>query len=357
MVKTLLYLLCPLLVYSAEAQNTKTAIIKVDTSINAETFGIPYSQIKVLDARFDHTKIGCCYNSVFFNRIPIEKFDAKFPESFTDYFPKFLNTFIKLEPSSKDQLIILMKQFRIADHLLRGIETDQLEVELTLRMSASFYALHDDRCFKLFSVDNLLLHHIEKLHERKRKYEEGSRSFALRTMLYKLLNTQDWDVNTQEQSFTLPEMQTAIQKRFELPIYNATFKKGIYKDFSAFKNNNPSPEDFTVIYKDGKIHHLEDKYGKPYQPKEIWGICDGFKNYIQIREEFSELVPNDKSFRVLTYATLSEFAGASGNYDLTSGTLGRLKSGLKAEQYFDLDMETGRLYLQEVFGKSSIGLQ
>lgn len=352
------FLFCSLLfTLITGAQNVKTAIIKVDTSINTETFTIPYSEIKIIDARFDRTKIGCCYNSTFLNRISAEKYDAKFPDSFHTYFSKFLNTFIKSDPQGKDQLIVLIKQFRIADHFLRGIEADPVEIEFTLKISASFYALHENKCFKLFSVDNILLHNIEKTHERKRRFEEGSRSFALQALLHKLLQSQNWQVNSLQSSFTLSDVESAIQKRFDLPVYTSPLRKGIYKSFSDFKNNTPSVEDFSIVYSQGRINRLEDKNGKPYEIAELWGVCDGTKNYMRIRDEFGELIPNDKSFRVFSYATISEIAGSAGGYDLMSGTFGKLKAGIKVRQYFDLDMETGRLYLQEIFGKSSISLQ
>lgn len=355
--KTCFLLLGLLFAVVTSAQNVKTAIIKIDTSEKGETFAIPYSQIKILDARFDHTKIGCCYNSKFLGSISTEKFDAKFPDSFPAYFSKFLKTFIELEPSNKDQLIILIKQFRIADHFVRGIKADPVEVEQTLKISASFYALHGNRCFKLFSVDNILLHNIQKFHERKRKIEEGSRPFALREMLYRLLQSQNWQLNTSQPSFTLSDMELAIQKRFDLPLYTSTLKKGVYKSFSDFINNTPSTGDFKVFYKKGGIDHLEDKNGNDYQTKGIWGICDGSKNYMLVRDQLVELIPNDRSFRVFTYVTFYELAGSVGGYDLFSSTLGKLKDETKVHQYFDLDMETGRLYLQEIFGKVSIPLQ
>jgi hypothetical protein len=346
-----LLLLCPLF---SRAQDVKTAVIKIDTTVHAETFIIPYSDIHVLDARFDRSKIGCSYNTVFLNSISFEKSDTKFPHAFDTYFPGFLKTFIKTESSSKDQLLVLVKQFRIADHFLRGIESDPIEIELTLRISASFYALHDNRYYKLFSVDNILLHHIEKPHERKRRYEEGSRSVALQIILYKLLRSQNWQLNTSHPSFTMQEVQDALQKRFELPVYTSPLKKGLYGSFSNFKNNTPSTEDFIVIYKDNKVDHIEHANGQMYLPEEVWGICDGTKKYLYIRGEFSELLPTDRSFRVLSYAKRSELAGSTGNYDLFSSTFGKLKDNFKAQQYFDLDMETGNLYLQEVFGKSSV---
>lgn len=355
--KTCFLLLGLLTTVLASTQGVKTAFIKIDTSEKGETFAIPYSQIKILDARFDRTKIGCCYNSKFLGRISTEKFDAKFPDSFPAYFSKFLNTFIGLEPSTTNQLIIVIKQFRLADHFVRGIKADPVEVELTLKISASFYALRDNKCFKLFSVDNILLQNIQKFHERKRKLEEGSRSFALRQMLYRLLQPQNWQLNTSQPSFTLSDMELAIQRRFDLPVYSSTLKKGVYKSFSDFINNTPATNDFTVVYKKGSIDHLEDKNGSRYQTKGIWGLCDGSKNYMLVRDELVELIPNDKSFRVFTYVTFYELAGSLGGYDLFSSTLGRLKDEMKVQQYLDLDMETGKLYLQEIFGKASIPLQ
>jgi len=351
------YLFTALLLFTntTKSQTTRTAILKVDSSLNKETFSIPFSEIKVIDARFDRTKIGCSYNSIMLNYLSFEKFNTIFPDSFHTYLPAFLSSFIKTDASNKDQLIVLVKQFRIADHILKGIESNPLEVEMILKISASFYALHDNKCYKLFSVDNLLMQHIEKLHERKRKFEEGTRSTALQIMLQKLLHTQNWQPNLSQPYFSLKDMENGISKRFDLPVYSSALKKGIYKNFSDFKNNTPSNEDFNIIYKKDKIDHIEYSNGKLFVPGEIWGICDGQKNYLIVRDEFTELIPNDKSFRVLSYATRSEQVGSARSSDmLLSGMVAQLKDQNKIQQYFDLDMETGKLYLQEVFGKSSL---
>ena len=340
---------------TAKSQTPRTAILKVDTSLNKETFSIPYSQIKVIDARFDRTKIGCSYNSITLYGPSFEKFNTNFPDSFHNYFPKFLSTFIKTETAAKDQLIVLVKQFRIADHMVKGIESNPVEMEMILRVSASFYALHDNKCYRLFSVDNLLMQHIEKIHERKRKFEEGTRSAALQMMLQKLLRPQNWQANLSQPFFSLENMQNGVSKRFDLPVYTSILKKGIYKNFSDFKNHTPSGEDFIVIYKKDKIDHIEYTNGKRYIPGEVWGICDGQKNYLNIRNEFSELIPTDKSFRVSSYATRSELAGSARSSDMAlSGMFAQLNDRNKILQYFDLDMETGKLYLQEIFGKSSL---
>jgi hypothetical protein len=129
------------------------------------------------------------------------------------------------------------------------------------------------------------------------------------------------------------------------------------QDLIAQRSGAATIQYFSIVYAGERIDRLEDKNGKPYETAELWGVCDGTKNYMRIRDEFGELILDDKGFRVFSYATLSEAAGSSGGYDLMSGTFGKLKSGIKVRQYFDLDMETGRFYLQEIFGKSSISLQ
>jgi hypothetical protein len=342
----------------AGSQHLKKAIIRVDTSVHAETFTIPYSNIQVLDARFDRTSIGCVYNDPFLNRISFEKFDAFFPDSFHKYLPLFLKTFIKTDASTQDKLLILVKQFRIADHFLRGIESDPLEIELTLKISASFYAVHDNTYHKLFSVDNIMLQNVRKPHERKRSIEEGTRSMAMSIMLYKLLQDQKWELNTSAIPFSIGDIETGMNKRFDLAVYRSALQKGVYKNFNEFKNNAPSSTDQVFVYdKNENIDRLTDKEGKPFSMEGNWGICDGQKRYLYIRGHFSELIPFDKGFRVRSYVTEAELCGSRGSYDLLSATFGRLKAGSRLIQYFDIDMETGKLYLQEIFGKSSISFQ
>ncbi len=83
--KTKLTLLSLFICLFSHAQNVRKAIIKIDTTVAGESLDIPFAGIKVLDARFDQSKIGCIYNTVTPFGLSTYKFDAVFPDSLKNY--------------------------------------------------------------------------------------------------------------------------------------------------------------------------------------------------------------------------------------------------------------------------------
>ena len=334
----------------------KKAIIKVDTSFSAQVFEIPYAGVAVIDARFDKTKIGCIYNTVTAGFVSDKKHDADFPDSLNRYLPLFLKTIFRTDSSRQEKLMILIKKFRIADHFSKGLDNDdRIEIETTLNISASFFAVRNNNYYKLFSVENVLAHNIYKPHERKREFEEGTRAIALRILLNKLLQDKKWHTDYSGSYFTLPDIENGLNQRYQLPIYQTPYIKGIYKTFSEFKRNSPSITNINVIYKENKIISIKDEMNKPVLLQNIWGVSDGSKLYLHLRGELSELIPCDKSFKVLSYRTRAELRGGAGAGNIGSSIKSGLLNDIKIKEYFDLDMETGKVFLQEVFGKSTLG--
>lgn len=173
-------------------------------------------------------------------------------------------------------------------------------------------------------------------------------------MLYKLLAYKNWGLPNNGPGFYDTEITSAIQKRFLLPVYSQQAGAGLYKTFQEFKNAMPSVTGITINYKDNKIDHILDSNGKPMPMNDYWGVSDGRKNFLFFRKEFTELIPADKSFRIISYITADELNGRTpmSTTDEKTGLKGFLE-GKKAGS-FDLDMDTGELFLEEIFGKTRL---
>jgi hypothetical protein len=103
-----------------------------------------------------------------------------------------------------------------------------------------------------------------------------------------------------------------------------------------------------------------DAEGKPVDLKNIWGVSDGEKRYIVFRNKLHELIPCDRSFRILSYRTKADLRGVT-NYSewatngaVVAGAITKLSDSTKLSEYFDLNMDNGKLFLEEMFGTSTL---
>jgi len=94
------------------------------------------------------------------------KSDAVFPDSLKNYLPKVLGTFSRFDFQSRDSLFVLIKTFRIADNFVYDVETE-FAVQLALNISASFYSIHNEKYYKLFSINSILTEPVYQGHEKK----------------------------------------------------------------------------------------------------------------------------------------------------------------------------------------------
>jgi len=201
-----------------------------------------------------------------------------------------------------------------------------------------------------------MLNDIDRIKENKKvKFNEGTRAASLRIMLYKMLNDQEWQTDLSKPSYLLSEIQAGVKKRFDLPVFSQPSKKGVYKNFTEFRNNDPSITDFNIAYHKGKSMMLEDGQGKAIPTENIWGFCDGEKRYFYMRKELIELIPCDKSFRVLSFRTKADIKGTINGNNSTSPFREKVPEGMKLREYFDLNMDTGTIYFEEMFGRSTLG--
>jgi hypothetical protein len=110
----------------------------------------------------------------------------------------------------------------------------------------------------------------------------------------------------------------------------------------------------------GRLKGIVDSEGKPVELKNFWGACTGSKRYIVFRNELHELHRSDKSFSFFSFIYRSELAGRPGfgDYAPQTGLLNAafIKSAENKplDHWFFLNMDDEVLYLEDVFGKSSL---
>lgn len=356
---TLCLLLSVFSLFASAQRPSPQTVINVPNRHVVDPISIPFSTVEVLDARFDQSKIGNVFGIVGLGMVNSEKCNAVFPDSLTKYLPHVLQGAWNLSPASADTLCILVKQFRIADYFSVSI-VGSMQPQLILYFSASFYARKNGLLYKLFSVDDAAMNNFDFFKETKTYKHSKTRSDALIYMLYKLTSNKNWQTNVTQHPFTETEMQQAIEKRFTSVSGTQNTTAGLYKTFAEFKTGKPIPNQLQFIYNDGRLAEVQNEKGETVDVKAYWGLCDGTKNYIIFRQQLKELLPSDRGYRILSYRTYADVKGKVNFTEeattdgLLPALLNKLNSSVRFREYFDVNMDTGAVNLEEVFGISGV---
>ena len=358
--KQLLHLFFLFVSVHVQSQQLRTTILDMSDVAVEQSVTVPFTAVQVLDVRFDRSNVGCISEIKKANATRVKHVQAKasFPDSLHRYLPLLLQRMAQFSNENKDTLVLLVKQFRISDRIYNSINR-QLEPEILLRVSLSAYARKENQLRRIFSVDDLLLEKIPDDRILKPELMDALRKEALMTMLQKLLTGKNWQ--STGAPFSLAAVQEGIQKRFQLPLFtDSSLRPGVYKTFQEFKQNRPSGLHVQFNMNKDKLVNITNSEGKPVDLKNFWGACNGQKQYIIFRNELHELHGSDKGFYFFSFVYRSELAGrpSFGDYAPQTGLLGAaiLKgSENKAlDHWFFLNMDEETLYLEDVFGKSSL---
>lgn len=295
----------------AEAQKNEAPVI-MDAFPNTDQpkIALPFAAVKILDVRFDKSNIGCAGRSVSLSNRRYTKIPVVFPDSLHRHLPLLLNKFLVWDAASSDTLVLLVKQFRLSDYFVNGINR-RYEPATLLKLSASFYRLRNNELFKLFSFDELRSKKWAADTRPDREFVEESRAASLLDMLHALFENRNWQPSGS--GFALAGVEQGIRQRFALPLFNDTvLRAGVYKSFREFKANRPSVTAVNLVLRKQKLVAVNDSAGKELDLKDYWGACDGKKRYVFFRGDVSELEPSDKSFKFLSYVQDGELAGTPG---------------------------------------------
>ncbi len=351
---------CLLLFVFTQAQKIRTTTLDL-TNVEADSkTSIPFCAVQVMDVRFDRSNVGSInqVTKAKASRVKYVQTTASFPDSLHRYLPQLVQKLVAFEKSSNDTLVLLVKQFRISDRIFNSINL-QFEPELLLRLSLSAFCRRGDQFTKLFSVDELISKRLPSERIPKEEVMSEYRKETLLAMLQKVLKNKNWQNNGT--AFNLPVVQQGIQKRFRLPLFtDSTLHLGVYRNFQEFKQNAPSLINVRLGMKKEEVVSITDSAGKPLDFKNYWGVCSGKKQYIFFRNELCKLIPSDKSFYFLSYTQRSDLAGLPGfgDYAPQTGLLGaaliKAADDKMFRRFFYLNMDDETVYLEEIFGKSTL---
>ena len=338
------------------AQSEARFLLDLDQVNMTEKTPIPFSAIKVIDARFDKSNVGCIVREPTFKAISKFKELAILPDSLSAYLPKVLNSLLDIQEDAKDTLVIIVKEFRITDHLFNDISWNY-EPTTLLRFSLSFYSLQQENFQRLFSLNDVYSQRWKESHKNaSKKMILGFRSEAISLMLARLFENRSWIVSGN--AYSRQEVEDGLFKRYALPILTDSISHpGVYRNFSEFRDNRPSFTTARLVQEKGKTE-LRDEKGQKISLDNYWGYCDGKTSYIFFRNNLCELQSIDKSFRFVSHRFMQDLHKQP-DFGSLYTSIGLIPAALvsgnpKSMEYFYLNMEQGDVYLEEIFGRSGL---
>lgn len=329
--------------------------ISLDKIEVQEKEALPFSAIKIVDARFDKSNIGCAVKNFSFKGMTRNKLNVVFPGSLQTYLPIAIDKAAVLNKSSKDTMMMLVKQFRLADHLFNTLDAYHTP-ETVLTFSVSFYKKEGNQLVRLFSLADTWSKAWNNVKGSDENEINAERNNAIIALLSQLFQNRVWTPTAT--TFSWADLEAGLKKRFGLPVFTDSLSRaGLYKNFNEFINNSPSVINVQMKMRNNELTDVLDAENHTVDLRDYWGACDGKNRYIIFKGAFNKLLPTDSSFRFLSDRQEAKVGGLMSTRTkrlllwgpvITNAIKG---SGTRANQeYFYLNMENGRVHLEEVTG-------
>lgn len=332
----------------------------IEKTLRSET-KLPFEKIKIIDSRYDTSKIGYITlgsffssKTRFFKKLVLQDGTGKAIENY--YNECYAGSFTK----NGFELLVVIKRLWISG----DTRSNSKRVELTnaaktndnLYCKWEYYIGKDGKYLPVKRVDSII-----QVGEDFRKFndmvevvdDEGIvkktvsfLKFTLRGLIEFLDYSnaiRQFDSQTKK---TLPEINEFNERMHKMPILQeGTIKKGVYLTFDEFKNNRPSIVDFRekkMRYKTINTEiYLENMNGETIS--NYWGYSDG--------EKFRYgMLGNDKLYRIQNtfcfFIKVESYAISSGNDAGYGGSGINTTSKNKYHVWvpYQIDMETGEIY-------------
>lgn len=268
-------------------------------TLNIKTFPpdslkFPFERIKIIDSRFDTSKLGFeMTKNIFtrrFNRISLEDGNAQGIEQFYNGYYKGNFT------AAKKELLIVIKTLWIDPYPQHGSLHPALsETKSTKDIHFKFeYYLGDSEGYvpllKVDSTFHLTSRFSEKFYDPSNEDHLPFLCFALEQMTeipnYRFFVSQ----LSGKKKKSLQEIESYNHKREELPVLQNGLKKGVFLTFEEFRNNNPSVTSFSKQrgFKGRTYIILDDKHNEivnyfAYFTGEALGIKPDMNSFLAAR--------------------------------------------------------------------------
>ena len=250
---------------------------------------IPFSGIKIIDARFDTMSIGFTHPAIL-SRYEKLYFEHSVGEDITSYITH--NYSLLPAADSTWNVVIVFDKCWITSSIVKDASLAGSFQE-GIVIKANILAERSGEYHPLYKVDSIYTKAALFADNETLMIEH-----AIDKVLGNVINKGQSELRISKRALTYNNIISYISDKFDLPILNGTaYKKGIYKTFDEFKNNSPSIKNYEVVYK-GKNDVLrgQEEDGPFHTIKNAWGFCDGTNLYICSSDNFFLLGKEGRAF-------------------------------------------------------------
>lgn len=321
--------------------------------IAPDSLKLPFKSIKIIDSRFDTSKIGYILATNIFSDKKSSFKQMVLQGGNGNAIEKYYNKYYAGSFTGNDfELLIVMKRFWLGADSKRNNKrvevTNSVESNNTIYCKWEYYLGKNGKYLPVKRVDTVIQNSIELSKYIQEEFSEKKLSF-FKYALRGLIEILDYS-NAIKQFDSVPKKTWIAVNEFNqkmnlMPaLLGNTFKKGVYLSFDDFRKNRPSIIDF----QEKKMHYgkmnanteiyLEDMTGTIIS--NYWGYSDGtvFRY---------GMLGNDKIYRIQnTFCFFIKVLGyvISSDTQAGSGMVTTSKNKYEIWVPFQIDMETGEIY-------------
>lgn len=353
--KNLLLFICLVLNSACLAQKDEAGVDFTEFDVSyfrlstpKKVYSLPVSGIEVHDIRFDTSYIGLLgttANNLHFIRLK---------QGFTEEIRKYYQSLVATNQNTPAVLHCFIRKLFLTDHLpvdnideLQTMADYGADEKSGIFFVAEFYEQQDSLYRPLYRIDTIIGGY-RGIQREGQDYLER----ALEISLAKASQL-NW-AKYHEKAIRLSRhyIDSFNTARMNLPAITDTLKKGLYLTYEDFRQNKPSPREFTVSKsKKGDFLYVKNSQGEDLLFTDLWGYCDGKDRYIFSASNYFKLHQTGNGFTIFGAKehtgkrryrpSIAPNTGSGGGF--YGGSTSVVKYYL-VKSYFQLDMDTGKIY-------------
>lgn len=235
-----------------EFLSVKTYELKVKT-LPPASLQFPFKSIKIIDSRFDTSKIGFLFSHRFFKDFYRPYRLIKLKNGLQTNIEKFLNDYYQHNfINNNHSLLIVIKKLWMTNVSSNALEqTNEFGPDFLneyVYAKFEYYAEVDNRYIPLKRIDTLF-QNSSNVRSVDYDYKEESSlpflCFSLENMIENMNYKDYFDFLTNKRSYTLSEIMDRNLTEKNIPVLKEQLRTGVYLTFEEFKKNQPAITVFT----------------------------------------------------------------------------------------------------------------
>jgi hypothetical protein len=217
------------------------------------SINLPFKAIKIIDSRFDTTKLGFVYQKEYNPQAHTDFKKMKFAGGIQQAIENYYNEYYQKCFSDPDcNLLIVLKKLWIDNFPGNNVSGNTVDKELIY----SFQEVHVKfECY--FDVGNYYypvqrIDTVYRLTDHKKitigKRPSGKDLYFFNTVMHTVIEAIDFiqikNSISQKRKLDLTSIDSFNRVRLQIPLLNTPLKHGVFNSFEELKNNNPALVDF-----------------------------------------------------------------------------------------------------------------